>query len=305
MNKFYVYYEEESGHIQLLSPVKNDAYPACSVTTIDYDLASKFILGEWNMSEWHIASESTYDHGILIENNRDLRLFSGDKIESIQRETVSSKATCAIFVTVYTKSNIFEVSIPPNLIGVKLPKLEKDDMTFFLTKRNDPTQVISEFTVEIAELFTHGWVQLPFKSTLDDFSVFTKKQFRNYQLKMKKRVAIATPHNGRINTLVPFTKIKNQELVEGSINVVHNINTNTLTISLVDLDFTELSQVVQTTGSLFLTKENDPTILIDIVKFNWGDFTASSSINIKLNKKVGIFGIASYPYADHLTFMRK
>lgn len=302
MKRFHVYYNAVTGIIRSISPVITDEHPDCAVTQIDYTTALNFLTGVWDSTSWFVNSNSSETNGVLTQSQFDLLPAGSGGLESIPRENSLYTINSAIVVTVYTKSNTFEVTIPTIRPVLDFANIPSENMVFILTKRNDPSYVIAEITVPIKELFDTGVFRYQFKSTLLDFSVYTEKVFRFYQLKIKKNATTRSTNNGRINKLVEFRKIKKIKDASSGIIVVHNINKHVLEISLVDIEY---EPDAYTTGQLYLTKKNDPTILIDIITFAWADLYSNKSIVVPILPIIGkSFGIASFPYTDELSFMR-
>lgn len=304
MKRFNVYYEENTGTIRSISPVLTSEHSDCSVSTIDYDTALLFLTGVYDPSSWFVNPHSNENQCSLTQNQFDLLPMGNNNIESIPRENISHKVTSAIFITVFTKSKIIQVSIPANKNSVLLDRYTNTDMVLYLTKRNDPSYVVAEFTIPVNQLFSTGNIQLSFKSDLNDYSVYTKKLFRFYQLKVTKSLFGKVINNGRINKLVMYTTVKSNHDVIYGILVNHNINTNELSIQLIDSETDIHNEYNISSIILYLTKDRDPTILIHTINIDFMTLISGECITVPLPLIGDTFGISSYPYTDSLNFMR-
>lgn len=308
MSDFYVYYEERTGKIKVLSPVESDDQPQCAVTRIPSETAIRFITGEDNVDKWFITANSTPEQGYLTQNEFDLKPLDTGKVISIQRASPTQAFSSAIFVRVFTTRKKFEVAIPEQFINYEMKYDLPDNLEFHLTRRNDPTVVYEDFVVSVKELFEKGKVECDMTVEAKDFSVFTKQYFMHYQLEVKrsfgggksKRVG-----NTRFNKLVCFDLVKKEKDANNGIIVIHNINNSTLEIRVLGHE-SELQFDGMTQGILFLTKHRDPTVLVDMIKFDIAELMDRGKIVIKLSNTTGTdFGVSSYPYADALSLLRK
>ena len=306
MRKSYIYYEEGTGSIRSITPVQTNEHPNCVYTQVDFDIALKFLTGAWDPAAWFVDSISTQEEGTLSQIQFDLLPGGNGHLEVIPRDTSNSKMTAAIFVNIYTRTKMFEVSIPTMRPDLDLDRLKVKHMIFYLTKRNDPSVVLEEISIPIKELFKEGNVKVEFKADVRDFTVYTNKLFRFYQLKVRNNMHVSRINNGRINKLIAYQNIEDITSNIDGINVVHNINKNMLEIRLLDI----LSDIANDVPSsqelqLYLTKPNDPTILIDMISVSVDLLMTGKVIYVPLIGVTDDFGVASYPYTNTLTFMRK
>jgi hypothetical protein len=202
------------------------------------------------------------------------------------------------------KDSCIEIAIPE--IKGKLNTRNREDMIFYVTKRNDPSEVYSSFKVNVDELFQKGMVRIPFEMKAKDFSVYTRKMFRFYQFSVQNTLKKISQFGGnmRHNRLVAFQYTNKVVKADNGINVIHNINNSTLELTITG-DTSHIPHYINSV-MLMLTKHRDPTVLIDTVKYDIQHLINYGKFVIPLPENVGIdFGISSYPYMEQLTFTRK
>ncbi len=270
--------------------------------------ANKFLSGEWDTNQWFVSSSSTDDNCIISMNQFDYVVDSQDTIEELPRSENTQHIKSAIRVAIYTKLKRFELSVAPEATSLNLKGLEDDTMEFFITKRNDPSHVLTIITTTAKELFEQGTLIFDFPVDGNDFSVLTKKLFRFYQLTVKRnKMTNRSQHaHHRVNTLVSYKQIKTLAEGRDGIIVIHNVNTGLLEISL-DGEVHDITTEMNSTGvTIFLTHPRDPTILIDTVKFDLRDIDFNKTLTLPVAREAGLqFGIAGFPYVDKLSFLRK
>ena len=303
----FLYYDARTGEIKAISPIASDDFKQWACTKIPLPTATKFLSGEWDTTRWYVASESTEEHGIVRDTQFDYLPVVSDDLVSIPRAEASQHSSSAITLTVYTSIKTLDVSIAKIDTEINLDKLPEQEMVFYMTKRNDPTVVYGEFTVSVAELFEKGSLSFTYDFEATDVSLYTKQLFRFYQLNVKRnKMTKRKAHSYlRVNTLVPYTQITKRKEAASGILVVHNVNKNTLEISI-DGDVADITADLNNEiAPLFLTRHRDPTVLVDNLAFNLKELNEGNVITIALPEGVGSeFGVSGYPYIDNLFFMR-
>lgn len=303
----YVYYDENTGAIKVIAPVPLVEYEQWAVTKLDMMSACKFLSGEWDTNQWFVSSASTAEHCILSQNQFDFVLQDDAPMVEIQQTHNSHLIMSAINVTIYTKLRLLELTVSSEAAKVNLDRLEDDSMQFFVTKRNDPSHVYAIITCQARELLSTGKLSFDLPIEAADFSVMTKKIFRYYTLQIKRNKIARREHGWqRFNDLVAYRQVDNVEQARDGILVTHNLTQKRLEISL-DGDVHDLAHILGSySAMMFLTKKKDPTILIDIIKFDLRDIDLNQQVTVKLPEHVGLeFGVSGFPYADKLSFLRK
>jgi hypothetical protein len=192
-----------------------------------------------------------------------------------------------------------EFSIPQQYKGKKLKRQMDEKITFTMTKRNDPSYVISTFEVDMAELLNESIIIFDCELELNDYSMFTTKQFFHYQfevLPVPKNVARKVAST-RYNKLVQF---KPGSTTAG---VVAKYNDHKVTLEIVGK--TKLTWPNADRCFLFITKPNDPTIVYHAIPFNVDTFWQDRRVVLQLPDELDqAFGIASFPLSSDLIFNR-
>jgi hypothetical protein len=306
--KTFLYYDQSTGVIKAISPVQSSEFDKWALTKLDIPTANKFLMGEWDTNHWFVSSNTTEDKCVLSMNQFDYLPQTSTTIEVLPRSEHSQHIKTAIGVTIYTKLQKFELSVAPEAAKLDLSKIEDDTMEFFITKRNDPSHILGMITTNAKELFEKGTLIFDFPVEGNDFSVSTKRLFRFYQLTVRRnKVSNRVKHSHhRYNTLVPYTRIKTMQDGKDGIIVVHNVNKDQLEISLDGEVYDITTDASSEIATLFLTRERDPTILIDIVKLDLRDIDYNKTVVIPVPHDAGVdFGISGFPYVDKLSFLRK
>lgn len=304
MKKFYVFYDEASGVIKAISPNYETDFLNFGVTQIPFETAFKFLSGEYSTNGWYVASSSTLENGVLTQDQFDFTPQVDTELTMVPRKNYMLHVKSAIDIAFIPLEERIEVTVPE--MDFKINTKGKEDMIFYITKRNDPSEVFATFKVNVEELFTEGKVSIPFTTKVKDFSVYTKRMFRFYQFSvqhtLKKMVQFGD--NMRHNKLVNFRYTKKPFTADNGINVIHNINTGTLELYITG-DTSHIPHFVNNT-LLMLTKHRDPTVLIDTITFDIQQLIDQEKITLTLPDNVGTeFGLASYPYMEQLTFTRQ
>lgn len=304
MRKFHVFYDEQSGEIKAISPNMETDFPNFSVTKIPFDTAFKFLSGEYSTNGWFVSSTSTPENGILTQDQFDFQPQVDDELTMVPRKDYMVNMASAIDVTLIPIDSRIEIAVPE--VKVNLNLKGKPDMIFYVTKRNDPSEVFATFTVNVEELFEKKKLSFPFEAKIKDCSVYTKKLFRFYQMSIqhtRKKMTQQGSHM-RHNTLVEYRYTKKVVKADNGINVVHNINNRTLDLYITG-DTSHIPHY-QNSVMLMLTKPRDPTVLIETITYDIQQLIDLQKITITLPDNVGTdFGISGYPYMEQLTFTRK
>lgn len=304
MRKFYVFYDDQSGIIKAISPNYETDFIDYAVTQIPFETAFKFLNGEYSTTGWYVSSLSSESEGVLTQDQFDLQPQVDDELTMVPRKDYMVNLSSAIDLTLIPIEGRIEVSVPE--IKVKLDLKGKPDMLFYVTKRNDPSEVYLTFSVNIEELFEKKTISFPFDGKFKDCSIYTKKVFRFYQMSIQHTRKKMSQQGGhmRHNTLVEYKYTKKPVKADNGINIVHNINTNTLKLNITG-DTSHIPHYV-TDVMLMLTKPRDPMVLIDTVTYDIQKLIDLETLTIDLPDNVGTeFGISSYPHMEQLTFTRK
>jgi hypothetical protein len=304
MRKFNVYYDEATGEIRALSPNVEPDFAHLGGTKISFEVAFKFLNGEYNTTGWFVASCSTPEDGVLTQDQFDFTPQVDEHLSMVPRKDYMFNMVSAIDIAFIPIEERIEVTVPE--LKIKLKTKGREDMVFYVTKRNDPSEVYSTFTVNVDELFKEGKVSIPFTTNVKDFSVYTKKMFRFYQFSVQHTLRKMAQFGGtmRHNKLVDFRYTKKAKKADNGINVIHNINNRTLELHITG-DTSHIPHYINDV-MLMLTKHRDPTVLIDTITYDIHKLINDQTIVLPLPDNVGDdFGLASYPYMEQLTFTRK
>jgi hypothetical protein len=301
--KFYLYYNDGTGEIKAISPIQSNEFKDYALTRIEPKVAHKFMTGELDPIHWFVGSDTTEDNCVLTNTQFDISSKPSDVIEEIQLAVSGLQNPSAINVTVYTKSKQVKISVPATAAKMDMKRLREDTMSFYISKRNDPSHVYAIITCKIDELFEKGSMTFDVKTLVGDFQVYTRKIFRSYELTIRRSSSMQDIGNRRSNKLRNYQRY--QQINEDYLLATHQPSDNTLTISLMG-DKQDLNTSGTDSAILFLTKPNDPTVLESTVRFNWTQIDSNRPVVIKLPDTVGTsFGICSFPYTDNLLFIRK
>lgn len=303
MSSFRLYYEENSGDIKAVTPTQLDEFDHYSSISIKEDKAAEFISGDLDTSEWCVVADPKGKAKLYLRG-LDIQPIDSGALYNIPPFSTAESLPMAVMVSIYRGSKTFEVAIPQKFIGKRLQNIKAKELQFIITKKNDPTVKVAEITIEVAKLMKTGSIRCQFESKLNDFSVITPKVFREYRLLVSSVSWInANSIEGRFNKLVAFRNKKAYKGFSG-VKAVHNINTNTIVLSVVGTDVS-LNYPGDDLVTLFITKPLDPTILIDKITFSFEELSENHEVTIPLNSKAGKdFGIGGFPIADNLIFTR-
>jgi hypothetical protein len=301
--RMFVYFDPETTEIKAVSPVElPEEYPGYELAQINYDLGLKFITGEENIHMWYLGLKD--GKAKMSRNCFDIPALRRDSYYPIPRIEQTGRRT-AIHAAVYLSSNVIEFSIPPQFVGMELENIEEKEMTFFLTKRNDPSHLIAEFKVDIAELFKSGSISCDFDSTYKDFSLFTARVFNHYTFDVKKsRLYRATNGNGvRMNKLVGYKLV--DKIPEDFCGLIAIYNADKYKLELRVWNDCAIS-APSSQSVLLITRKHDPTVLVDAVNFDLTRLLADHAVKIHLPYDVHQFdfGLAGYPLADEMLLFK-
>ena len=172
-------------------------------------------------------------------------------------------------------------------------------MVFYITKKNDPTYLLSEIKVPIRPLLITGKFTAPLEIS-SEFSIYTKKIFRFYQYNIKtnnnKRNTI-----GRVNNLVAYETSTNLAEVYDGLLAIYNVATQHIEVKLMEksYDLNTNKDVI----TLYITNEYDPNILITSVTIDKSILLEGNTAYYNIGELTN-FSIVSYPYTDNLTFYK-
>jgi hypothetical protein len=298
MRKFYAHFDHETGKIFSVGPVAdNDVYPDAEYMEMDEETAMKFLRHERSMMDWFI--DKSGDKHILVQNYLNVPPENPGVLFEVPR--LGKVVLQGIQIKLSVPDDIIEFSIPERSKGQQLDAIKEKTMTFVLTKRNDPTYVVGEFVVSISELIAKGRLMFPTTCDLNDYSLFTKRVFLNYQFEVS--------HSGRgmsfrsdtmkINKMVSYTS----KPVKKGIVASYDEDTHTLNFNLVGK--TKLWWPDNAMCPVFLTKPRDPTIVYHKLMIDVESFWENKKISLQLPKDIhSEFGLAGYPLADTMAFVR-
>jgi hypothetical protein len=301
VTQFYAHYDEQTGKIVAIGGrALPEDHPGTVVVELEEEIAVKFMTHEWDMTDWIYGKKYGMETAILTQDVTGLIPPNlGDLVE-IPRATHINAMGLRIRMTL--SEDLIEIFIPEHFVGKRFEYIENDNLNFILTKRNDPTFVITEFNVNVDELFEKGHVSVNFDLGLNDYSLFTNRVFFYYQLEVNAVPKHITKElsSSRINNLVAYknTKVKN------GIQAIHDSMTNTLKLELVGK--AKLNWPLGSDCLIFMTKPNDPTVVYDAIPINVETFWSNKEVTLQLPEDLDqAFGVASYPLSYDLAFTRK
>jgi hypothetical protein len=299
---FYAHYSENTGKILAVAgrPMPDD-HPDATIIELEEEIAIKFMTHEWQMSDWVYGKKYGMNTAILTQDMTGL--IPPNLGAMVELPRFNNIDVIGVRARLTLSEDLVEFYIPEHFKGKPFEYIEDDTLTFVLTKRNDPTFVITEFVVPVDKLFETGLVSLTYDLELNDYSMFTNRMFIHYQLEVNavpKHVSKEVT-SSRINHLVAY---KN-EITKAGIQATHDPKTNTLILEIVGKTKLNWPLVVDDC-LLFITKLNDPTIIYDAVSFNIELFWLNRIVTLQLPKDIDqAFGVASYPLSSDLAFTRK
>lgn len=302
MNSFYIYYDAQ-GAIKAVAPAPQEEFGEYDFHVVDEATAVKFITAEYHIDEWFVVETRAGEFN-LQQNVLDSRPSDAGSIIQVTAGEQSASAP-SIQVTVYLKSNTFEVSIPQKFVGVPLVNVSEKEMKFILHKPKDPSMVLGEVKVNIQQLVERGSVRYQLKGQLTDFSVTTVKVFRNYHLEVKNADWMSSKvRTGYMNKLAVFKNVDEVPEDFQGVVVYHLINNSTLELKVVGEP--QLYTPESSKPSVFLTKAGDPMIFVDTIEIDVNELITKGALETKVKKKAGVkFGVSGFPIADQMLFIRK
>lgn len=292
---FYAHYDKHTGAILSVGGHKlPDDFPEALVTEIDEAMALSFMRYELDMGSWFIGNDGS--SVVVTQNMMDLVPHNVGEIMELPR---GDNNVMGIRGAAILSEDQVEFTVPPQFKGLPSTRSFDEKVSFILTKRNDPTFVIATFEVDMADLLDKGMVAFDCELELNDYSMFTTKQFCHYQfevLPVPKNVARKVALT-RYNKLVSF---KSGPVTSG---VVAKHEGNKLTLEIVGK--TKLTWPSAERCFLFITKPNDPTIVYHAIPFNVDTFWQDKRVVLQLPDELDqAFGIASFPLSSDLIFNR-
>jgi hypothetical protein len=301
VTQFYAHYEEQTGKIVAIAgrPLPEE-HPNTTIVELEEEIAVKFMTHEWDMADWVYGKKYGMETAMITQDVTGLIPPNVGEVIELPRSNHFNIVGLRVRLTL--SENLIEFYIPQHFVGKRFEFIETDTLNFVLTKRNDPTFVITDFNINVDELFEKGHVSINYDLDLNDYSVFTNRIFIYYQLEVNAVPKHVTKELSlsRINNLVAYknTKIKN------GIQAVHDTKTNTLKLDIVGK--TKLNWPLGSECFIFMTKPNDPTVVYDAIPINVETFWSNKRVTLQLPEDIDqAFGVASYPLSYDLAFTRK
>ena len=196
-HKFCVYFDEWTGIISAITNKPNSSIREQYLLTDD-PICQKLMLGVVSTKKYIVAELL---HGFkLIQKDNFIRLRRAEqqlsKLSEIKLSTQSD-----INVVLYLSDYKMEVNIRSELIHklsgkqksqIKINQNEYDDISFFLTLKNNPIVLYENITVKILDLLQNGYQiidlsHLKNKVELRNVDVLTKRIFKTYGIKYKNQ----------------------------------------------------------------------------------------------------------------------
>jgi len=196
-HKFCVYFDEWTGIISAITNKPNSSIREQYLLTDD-PICQKLMLGVVSTKKYIVAELL---HGFkLIQKDNFIRLRRAEQQLSKLREIKLSTQT-DINVVVYLSDYKMEVNIRSELIHklsgkqqsqIKITQNEYDDISFFLTLKNNPMVLYENITINILQLLQNGYQiidlsHLKNKVELRNVDVLTKRIFKTYGIKYKNQ----------------------------------------------------------------------------------------------------------------------
>lgn len=299
MTKFYAHYELDTGRILSIGgrPVFDD-HPDSLVVEIEEEIALKFMRHEIAMHEWFIGMVAGKDKPQLTQNLMEIIPHNLGAMIELPRGNLN---VVGIRVMAVLTDDTVEFMVPDSIKGQTI-ELAEETATFTLTKRNDPTYVAATIEVDIAKLIKEGRVTFDVELTLGDYSMFTNRQFLNYQFETLavSRHINQKVSNSRFNKMVVYK----DGTTEAGIQAEYDPKKKTIELSLkgkVKLTWPSVDRCF-----LFITKPNDASVVYHALPFNVETFWNEKRVVLPLPTDLDqAFGLASFPLASDLVFTRK
>jgi hypothetical protein len=299
MRTFYAHFNSSTGKINSIGPLEmNDDFPNAEVMELDQETAFKFFHNEYSMADWYIIK--TGGNWSLTRNPIDAEPVDVGQMIEITR--INNEDLKCVLATLSVPDSVIEISIPRECIGKPLNVVKAKELFFILTKKNDPSHIVDEFTISVTELIEKGKVIIPIKTEFRDYSLFTRSEFKLYRfdISLNGRGILHRPITTRINKLTEYKIKKNAKT---GVKVTVNGEKNTLDFEI--LGSTKVSWPNVAMCPVFITKRHDPTVVYGQVTLNMDAFLENKKISLQLPKDLpGEFGLASYPLADTMTFVK-
>lgn len=196
-HKFCVYFDEWTGIISAITNKPNSSMREQYLLSDD-PICQKLMLGVVSTKKYIVAELL---HGFkLIQKDNFIRLRRAEqqlsKLSEIKLSTQSD-----INVVVYLSDYKMEVNIRSELIHklsgkqqsqIKINQNEYDDISFFLTLKNNPIVLYENITVKILDLLQNGYQMIDLshlknKVELRNVDILTKRIFKTYGIKYKNQ----------------------------------------------------------------------------------------------------------------------
>jgi hypothetical protein len=222
-HKFCVYFDEWTGIISAITNKPNSSIREQYLLTDD-PICQKLMLGVVSTKKYIVAELL---HGFkLIQKDNFIRLRRAEqqlsKLSEIKLSTQSD-----INVVLYLSDYKMEVNIRSELIHklsgkqksqIKINQNEYDDISFFLTLKNNPIVLYENITVKILDLLQNGYQMIDLshlknKVELRNIDVLTKRIFKTYGIKYKNQY-LNPDYNVSINNKRRHISILDKSVVD-------------------------------------------------------------------------------------------
>jgi hypothetical protein len=305
MKTINLYYNLKTAAIVAASPVEQEEFKDLAMVQVPFDDGLAFLTGEKSFSEWFIVGKP--DNYVLTNNPLDIPPLHSGGIYLIPRAR-NSTLFCGIAATVYLASDLIEFSIPTRHAGIRLKAVKERELTFYLTKRNDPEHIIKEITISVKKLIAEGSIKikLDLEGEHQDFSLLTTRVFNQYRFEVIKSVWFqqTTGTTAKINNLVAFKERSKVDDDEKCILAIHHKKKNRITLRL--QNGADVAGFDGMQGLIFLTAPRDPTVIIHHYTLDISSLLDGRVIEFPVPKDVtGAFGLGGIPLAENLFFVKQ
>lgn len=305
MRTINLYYNLKTAEIKAASPVDQEEFKDLAVIQVPFDDGLPFLTGEKSFSEWFIVGKP--DNCVITNNPLDIPPLHSGGIYLIPRAR-NSTTFCGVSATVYLASDLIEFSIPSRYVGIRLKAMKEKELTFYLTKRNDPEHIIKEITISVKKLIAEGSikVRLELDGEHQDFSLLTTRVFSQYRFEVIRSVWFqqTTNTSSKINNLVAFRERSKVGLDEKCILAIHHKKKGRLTLQV--QNGADVAGFEGMQGLVFLTAPRDPTVIIHHYAVDISTLLDGRIVEFPIPKDIkGEFGIGSVPLAENLFFVKQ
>lgn len=305
MKLIHLYYNPKTGEIKSASPVAMEEFADLGCHKIPFDDGLKFLTGEYSLNEWFIVGKP--GECVLTNNPLDIPPLHSGNIFMVPRARHSFLFN-GLSAVVFLASDLIEFSIPEKYKGRRLKAIKEKELTFYLTKRNDPEHVVKELTVPVRKLITDGSVKikLELNGEFTDFSLLTPRVFSQYRFEVIKSVWFqqTTNASAKINNLVAFKQKTTVGDDEKCILATYLPESRRITLQL--KNNADVAGFDGMQGLVFLTAPRDPTVILHHYVVDISTLVNGSVIELPLPKNIqGNFGMGGAPLSENLYFVKQ